>query len=173
MTQSNTETPACLETRSESENPWVEIRASSIHGQGAFAKQRIPADTRLIEYIGERVDKPESARRCDEGNPYIFAINDEWDIDGSVEWNPARFFNHSCSPNCESRQDGDDIWIWSIRDIEAGEELTYNYGYDLSEWRDYPCACGAPNCLGYIVAEEHQEEVRRVLAQAGVSGAEA
>jgi SET domain-containing protein len=145
---------------------WIEIRSSGIHGQGAFARCSIPAESRIIEYVGERVDKAESARRCDNSNPYIFAINDEWDIDGDVPWNPARFFNHSCSPNCESRQEEDRIWIWTLRDIAPGEELTYNYGYDLTEWRDYPCQCGAANCVGFIVAEEFQETVRRQLVSA-------
>ncbi len=142
----------------------LEIRASLIHGTGAFARRAIPPGTPIIEYVGERIDKAESARRCDDGNPFIFAINDDWDIDGSVDWNTARFVNHGCAPNCEARPEGDQMWIWSLRAIAPGEELTYNYGYDLSEWRDYPCACGAPDCVGYIVAEEHQDHVRRLLA---------
>jgi len=42
--------------------------------------------------------------------------------------------------------------------------LTFNYGYDLSEYRDHPCRCGAPNCVGYIVAEEFFDHVRRQLS---------
>lgn len=159
-TPTPTPTPA---STGEAGNEWIVIRQSDIHGTGAFARTHIPAETCLIEYLGERVDKEESGRRCEEGNPFIFFINDEWDIDGDVPWNPARFFNHSCDPNCEARQDDDHIWIWSTREIPPGTELTYNYGYDLSEWRDYECACGAPQCVGYIVAEEHQDQVRRQL----------
>jgi SET domain-containing protein len=143
---------------------WIEIRSSRIHGHGGFARKPIPAETRILEYLGERIDKRESARRCEEGNPFIFAINTLWDLDGNVPWNPARLLNHCCDPNCEARQDGDRVWIWSIRPIEVGEELTYNYGYDLTEWRDYPCACGVPGCVGFIVAEEYREHVLRQLA---------
>jgi hypothetical protein len=40
------------------------------------------------------------------------------------------------------------------RDIDVGEELTFNYGYDLQDYRDYPCQCGTVECVGYMVAEE-------------------
>lgn len=149
----------------EAINEWLELRPSGIHGRGAFARDRIPAETPVIEYLGRKIDKAESARLCEDGNPFIFTINDEWDIDGDVPWNPARFLNHSCGPNCEARQDEDRIWINALRDIAPGEELTFNYGYDISEWRDYPCACGAPNCLGFIVAEEFHDQVRAELAR--------
>ncbi|MBL9140065.1 MAG: SET domain-containing protein-lysine N-methyltransferase [Verrucomicrobiales bacterium] len=144
-------------------NEWMELGSSGIHGRGGFARCLIPAGTTIIEYVGERVGKEESSRRCEDGNPFIFTINEEWDIDGNVDQNPARFLNHSCAPNCEAQQEEDRIWIVAIRDIEAGEELTFNYGYDLSEWRDYPCDCGAASCLGYIVAAEHHSKVRQQL----------
>ena len=41
-----------------------------------------------------------------------------------------------------------------MRDIRAGEEITFNYNYDLQDYREHPCRCGAANCAGYIVAEE-------------------
>ncbi|MFN0066243.1 MAG: SET domain-containing protein [Limisphaerales bacterium] len=145
-------------------NEWVALGPSGIHGHGAYARRAIPAGTEVIEYLGERVSKAESERRCLAENPYIFTVNEEWDLDGDVPGNPARFLNHSCDPNCEAQQDGDRIWIVALRPIEPGEELTFNYGYELESWRDYPCACGAKNCLGYMVAEEHWAEVRREIA---------
>ncbi|MCC7376699.1 MAG: SET domain-containing protein-lysine N-methyltransferase [Verrucomicrobiales bacterium] len=146
-------------------NEWLELGHSGIHGRGGFARCLIPAGTSIIEYVGDRVDKAESSRRCEDGNPFIFTINTEWDIDGNVDWNPARFLNHSCAPNCEAQQEEDRIWIVALRDIEPGEELTFNYGYDISEWRDYPCGCGATSCLGFIVAAEHHVQVRQQLEQ--------
>ena len=52
------------------------------------------------------------------------------------------------------------IWIVAGRDIRAGEEITFNYGYDIESYREHPCHCGAPQCVGYIVAEEFFEDVR-------------
>ena len=136
------------------------FRESHIHGSGGFAAANLPAGTRLIEYLGERINKAEADRRCEEGNPFIFYLDEESDLDGNVDWNPARWFNHSCAPNCEADCGDGHVWIVTLRDITAGEELTFNYGYDLADYRDSPCRCGTPACIGYIVAEEHFEQVR-------------
>lgn len=156
------------DTTPATDHPLVEIRDSSIHGTGAFARRDIAAGTRMIEYVGERIAKEESARRCEAGNRYIFHLDDGNDLDGDVPWNPARFLNHSCAPNCEAVEDGGRIWIAALRDVCAGEELTFNYGYDLDDYRDYPCRCGAAGCVGYIVAEEFFPTVRRRMRQSAV-----
>lgn len=114
----------------------------------------LPAGTRVIEYQGELISKAESLRRCEQGNPFIFYFDTEHDLDGSTEGNPARFLNHSCAPNCEAQKLGNQIWIVAAREISRGEELTYDYGYDLEDYRDYPCRCGSPDCRGYIVDAE-------------------
>src|SRR5690606_11462248 len=110
---------------------WVEVRRSKIHGWGGLARRFIPAVRVVIEYVGEKISKAESLRRCEQNNHFIFALDDEWDLDGSVDWNPARWLNHSCEPNCEAQDDDGRIWIVALRDIQPGEELTFNYNYDL------------------------------------------
>ena len=133
---------------------------SAIHGRGAFAVQDLPPGIRLAEYGGERITKAESLRRCQAGNHFIFTLDAEWDLDGSGPDNDARLFNHCCDPNCEAVVDNGRIWLQSTRAVRAGQELTFNYGYDLTDYRDYPCRCGAPNCIGYMVAAEFFEQVR-------------
>ena len=146
-------------------NGRVRIETSRIHGTGAFAEQAIPAGTELLEYTGELISKEESLRRCEAGNQFVFTLDENWDLDGAVPTNPARFLNHSCEPNCEALQDEDNrIWITTKRDIRHGEELTFNYGYDLESYRDHTCRCGAARCVGFIVAEEFHDLVRRTTA---------
>ncbi len=145
----------------EVENPWIEFRPSAIHGMGGYARKPIPSGTEIIEYLGERISKEESLRRCEQNNPFIFGLDEAHDLDGDVEWNPARFLNHSCEPNCEALEDEGRIWISTLREIAPGEEITFNYGYSLEEYADNPCACGAPHCVGFMVAEEFHETVRR------------
>ena len=132
----------------------LEFRPSSIHGQGSFAAEPIRAGRLILEYVGEKITKNESLRRCEAGNAFIFELDDEWDIDGGVGWNPARFLNHSCAPNCDAEYIEGQIWIVARREIAPGEELTFNYGYDWEDHREHPCQCGAAECVGYIVAEE-------------------
>ena len=146
--------------RNAFETDVVLFKGSPIHGLGGFAKSAISKGTRIIEYVGERISKSESLRRCEQNNECIFALDDEQDLDGKVAWNPARFLNHSCAPNCEAVLQAGRIWIVARRNIAAGEELTFNYGYDLTDYQDHLCYCGSPNCLGYIVAEEFFEHVR-------------
>jgi SET domain-containing protein len=133
---------------------WLSFQRSGIHGTGGFASLPIPKGTRIIEYVGEKIDKRESLRRCEANNQYIISLSADWDLDGDFQWNLARLLNHSCAPNCEAEKLGEQIWITAIRDIAAGEELTFNYGFDLEQYREYPCNCGSPNCIGFIVAEE-------------------
>jgi uncharacterized protein len=132
----------------------VLIKGSAIDGRGGFARADISAGERVIEYVGRKIDKKESLRQCELENPCIFHLDEEHDLDGNVEWNPARFLNHSCSPNSEAQDIDGAIWIVALRDIKAGEEITFNYNYDLEDYKEHPCRCGATNCVGYILAEE-------------------
>ena len=132
---------------------WVEFKASPIHGTGGFARVDIPTGTRVMEYVGRKISKAESLRLCELNNQYIFALDDEYDLDGSAGFNPARFLNHSCAPNCEAELVNGRVWIIALRNIRAAEEITFNYGYDLDDYKEHPCRCGAAECAGYIVAE--------------------
>jgi len=152
------------EDRPVEETEWASFKRSSIHGTGGFARREIPSGARVLEYVGEKIDKRESLRRCEADNEYIFTLDDRTDIDGNVAWNPARFLNHSCAPNCEAELAEGRIWIVALRLIRAGEELTFNYGFDLEDYRNYPCRCGAVNCAGFIVAEEFFDHVRQQQA---------
>lgn len=143
------------------ETDWLIFKRSTIHGTGGFARRGIPSGTRIIEYVGPRISKEEALAQCELNNEYVFSLNDREDINGNVEWNPARFINHSCTPNCEAELEDDRIWIVACRDIAAGEEVSFNYGFDLETYRDYPCQCGAASCLGFMVAEEFFDHVRK------------
>jgi len=147
-------------------SPYILVRNSAIHARGVFAKRQIFAGTRIIEYVGEKITKAESDRRAEivlnvskgdriKGAVYIFTLNKRYDLDGNVPHNTARFINHSCDPNCEAHLIHGHIWIVAICDIPKGAELTYNYGYGMEDYEDHPCHCGAHNCVGYILAEEH------------------
>lgn len=151
-----------------------ELRGSPIHHQGMFARKAIAAGTKVIEYLGERVPKAisneralaweASAREKGEGMVYVFDLNDAYDLDGNVPDNPAKYINHGCEENCEAVNEDDRIFIYSLRDIEKGEELLFDYGYGLEHFLDHPCRCGAKDCIGYIVAKPDRPKLKRLLA---------
>lgn len=160
--------------KSEKANKWVYVKDSGIHGRGVFARRRIPKDTRIMEYFGERISKKESTRRGTEqmekaardktvGAVYIFDLNKKWDIDGNVPENIARFANHSCEENCEAYNEDDRIFYYASRQIEKGEEILIDYGYALEHFMDHPCCCGFENCVGYIVSKEDRKKLKRML----------
>jgi uncharacterized protein len=133
----------------------VRVGPSRIAGQGLFAAQHIHKGTRIIQYIGEKISSRERALRLAAGNAYIFHLTYRHAIDGQTPENTARYINHSCDPNCEVEKTSDTIWIIALREITAGEELTYNYGYDARDYQGNPCNCGAQRCCGYILAQEY------------------
>jgi hypothetical protein len=154
-------------------NAFCEVRNSPIHGKGVFASRFIRKGTRILEYVGERIDKEESNRRglvlfeqsqkTGGAAVYIFDLNDEFDLDGNKDYNDARLVNHSCDPNCEMVNEDDRLFLYSLRDIRPEEELCFDYGYDIEHFMDHPCRCGAPNCVGYIVARSQWGQLRRRL----------
>jgi SET domain-containing protein len=144
------------------------VRRSGIQGMGVFATRRIPKGTRLIEYTGERLTDAESDARYPEddesGNhhTFLFSIGDDIVIDAAVGGNDARWINHSCDPNCDAVIEDERLWIETIRDVKPGEELAYDYAYELEERhspaakRRYPCRCGSSKCRGTILAKKRK-----------------
>jgi SET domain-containing protein len=141
------------------------LRKSPIHGKGVFAREPIQAGTRLAEYKGERITPAEADARYPDTSTalhhtFLFQIDDDVVVDAGRGGNLARWINHSCDPNCDATIDDGRIYIESIRDIPAGEELTYDYQFVLEERhtpaakRRYPCVCGARNCRGTLLARK-------------------
>ncbi|MBW2994734.1 SET domain-containing protein-lysine N-methyltransferase [Candidatus Woesearchaeota archaeon] len=159
------------------ETPLMIVKESGIHNRGAFAKTNIKKGISVVEYVGEKISKQETEKRqtssleaakqdsC-KGSVYIFELNKEFDIDGDVSYNLAKYINHSCEPNCEIKYIDGRIWIVAKRNIKEGEEITYNYGFDLEDYQDYPCRCGSRNCAGYIVDEEDWPELFKMAGRA-------
>ena len=150
-------------SKSTRRHPLVKIRVrvgtSDIAGQGLFAVQDIRQGTKVLRYIGEKITHAESERRLAAGNVYIFGLDERYAIDGSTPKNTARYINHSCDPNCHTEQFGNTIWIVAIKDIRAGEELTYNYGYEIDDEATEPCHCGAKHCCGSILGAQYWHRI--------------
>ena len=133
----------------------------------------------IVQYLGERISHEEADRRglereamvqnskSGEGAVYLFTLNENWVLDGNEEDNPARLINHSCEPNCEAVIYGDgeeaEIWLVAKRDLKKGEELSFDYGFDLENFREHPCLCGSKKCVGFIVGEDYRSELKKLL----------
>jgi SET domain-containing protein len=149
-----------------------ELRRSPIQGKGAFATRRIRPGQRIIEYVGEHIDRDEGDRRYDDAHmsrhhTFLFALDDGSVIDAAVGGNEARFINHSCDPNCQAIEEDGRIFIEAIRNIQPGSELLYDYAYERSDDHTeedeqlYVCKCGSPKCRGSILAPRKKTRGRK------------
>ena len=134
-------------------------------GRGLYASKDIKEGTRIIDYIGKIITKKqtEETERFDNAKPiYLFNLNKKYDLDGDFKYNTARLINHSCGPNCEVTGKGLKLWIFAIRDIKKGEELSYDYGFGYDkDYKDYVCKCGKSNCCGFIVREGSRWRIKK------------
>lgn len=143
-------------------NSLFEVRQSKIQGRGVFALKNIRKGKRIVEYIGERIHPDEETIRYDEDkmkrhHTYLFEVDENVTIDGNSRGNEARYINHSCDPNCESVNEEGRIYIEAIKSIKPGEEITYDYNYEVEgrvtkkEKEFYKCRCNSTNCRGTIL----------------------
>ncbi|KAG0009194.1 histone methyltransferase set1 [Entomortierella chlamydospora] len=132
---------------------------SQIHDWGLFAMEKVDANDMVIEYIGEVIrqkvadHREKRYERMGIGSSYLFRVDDDTVIDATKMGNIARFINHCCTPNCNAKiitVDGQKkIVIYAKRDIEEGEEITYDYKFPI-EADKIPCLCGSRGCRGTL-----------------------
>ena len=116
-------------------------------GLGLFATKPIKKGTKIVRYFGPLLD---SRKKKDDAieNKYLFELNNRWTIDGSVRENIARYINHACKPNAESdvRPRKRRVFIRAIKNIEPGEEISYDYGTDYFKAYLKPIGCKCAAC---------------------------
>lgn len=115
----------------------------SVAGKGLFTEVDIPKGACIVEYIG--IDVPEKDQHKINSR-YLFETAKGKMINGNIPGNIARYINHSCAPNCEAQGPAGKVFIFSIKKIKAGEELTYDYGEEYFDeyFKDGGCKC--PKC---------------------------
>src|SRR5437588_11148261 len=135
----------------------IEVRESGVHGRGVYTMQFIRRGTRIIEYAGERVPWERAPDNADDPHTFNFGLENGDVINPEIGGNDARWINHSCNPNCEAIEEDDRIFIDAIRDIEAGEELFYDYALEIDEpiteesKKKFACYCDSSKCRGTML----------------------
>jgi len=113
-------------------------------GLGLFTNDYIKKGSFIIEYFGPMLSNEEADEK---GGRYLFELNTRWTIDGTPKKNKARYINHSCRPNCEVKIRGRRIFIYAIRNIKPGEELSYDYEKEYFDEYIKPHGCKCVKCL--------------------------
>jgi SET domain-containing protein len=128
----------------------VEVRASAIDGQGAFAAEPIPARRKIGEIRGESVSVEQARIRATRHERImIVEVSAKKAIDFSRSDDPMRYTNHSCAPNARLVIANGRVEFFSSSAISPGTEITVDYGETHHEGR-LPCRCGAPGCRGAL-----------------------
>lgn len=140
----------------------VSFARSAIHNWGLYALEPIAAKEMIIEYVGEQIrqqvaeHREKSYLKTGIGSSYLFRIDENTVIDATKKGGIARFINHCCNPSCTAKiikvEGTKRIVIYALRDIDANEELTYDYKFEreTNDEERIPCLCGAPGCKGYL-----------------------
>jgi SET domain-containing protein len=117
--------------------------ARSRAGLGLFARVPIRKGQFIARYSGRKI-RTETADDLD--TRYLFEINTRWTIDGATRKNTARYINHSCRPNAEVYFVKHAVKIRAIKNVKAGDEITYHYGRNYFEAFIKPVGCKCLPC---------------------------
>jgi SET domain-containing protein len=133
-------------------------------GKGVFARRSYPATAVVGEITGEIIDD------ANYSSEYCFDMGDGLHLEPVA---PFRFVNHSCEPNCEfdylensdylessdrpAEKIGKTAFLFALRDIMNGEELTIDYNWPTAS--AIPCRCQTPSCRGWVVSEDLIDEL--------------
>ena len=144
----------------------VEVLEVGEKGFGLFTLEKLIAHQFVAEYVGELISEAELIRRLtssvDEQHLYMMQLKDNTYVDARYKGAMTRHINHSCDPNCTVQ-----VWsvkgryrvgIFTIKPIEEGTELTFDYQWMPSNRRPTKCLCGCgPKCRGYIEVMTEQQ----------------
>ncbi|EGZ20174.1 hypothetical protein PHYSODRAFT_312951 [Phytophthora sojae] len=113
-------------------SPHLEVRRTLRMGRGVFALVKILKGDLIREFVGEKYSP------C----LYTMKYRVKHYIDAQEFGNKSRLFNHSCEPNSRAEEwtvaGNYRVGIVAGRDIQAGEEITFDYG---SEYYFNECMC--------------------------------
>ena len=115
------------------------VKASTLpgSGKGLFTKKFIPRGSRIVEYKGRMTTWNEVKNDADNG--YIYTIDNQHVIDAKNSVKTfGRYANDArglvkikgVSNNSTYVNDGNKVFIESIKDIPAGGEILVSYGKD-------------------------------------------
>lgn len=159
----------CTNKRFQQHQCWpCRVFRTEKKGCGITAELQIPPGEFIMEYVGEVIDSEEFERRQhlyskDRKRHYYFmALRGEAIIDATSKGNISRYINHSCDPNAETQKwtvNGElRIGFFSVKPIQAGEEITFDYQYQRYGRDAQRCYCEATNCRGWIGGEPDSDE---------------
>jgi len=117
-------------------------------GCGVFAREPIKKGELLSLWGGRILAEQELDPNIPDFTQRILQIEEGFYLETPASLEPSDCFNHSCEPNVGF---SGQIALVAMRDIEAGEELDFDYAMcDGTPYDEFDCYCGAENCRGRV-----------------------
>jgi uncharacterized protein len=125
---------------------------TGIHGRGVFTDEPIVRGAHILDYTGPFL-------RYEQTTPETYALQIAPDLYIGESGSFDDFVNHNCDPNSGLLIDGTQVRLMAIRDIEAGDEIFFDYSTTMDE-DDFEmhCRCGSPVCRGLVRDGKHLPE---------------
>ena len=119
---------------------------SSIAGTGLFTSKNIKKGEVAFIMKGPKIKFHPKNREESMATPNIVGLDKDFYIEPI---SPYVFINHHCEPNL-AVDDNDGVSYVALKNIKAGDELTFDYS--ISEYSDWemPCSCNSPKCRKII-----------------------
>lgn len=133
-------------------------------GKGVFASAPIIKDDRLAVFGGFVMTLDEEQHLPEHIRDFAHQIDDDLVLGIREEGQEqlVDHFNHSCDPNAGFKGQ---IFLVAMRDIDAGEEITFDYAMTLAEApnpEEFPyslaCECGLASCRKTITDRDWRRE---------------
>jgi hypothetical protein len=140
-------------------HPDASTRPTATKGIGVFALDAIPAGTTVAGFGGRVVDGDELEGLGQAVRIHALQIDDDLFLASTPPFDPADYVNHSCDPNCGIVGS---VLLVTMRDVEAGEELCFDYAMtDSDDYDMFDCTCGTQRCRGVVTGDDwKQPELR-------------
>lgn len=135
--------------------PSAEMRDLGHKGHGSFATDFIPRGTVVATFGGTASTKQGLRHFPAERVSRSIQVEVDLFFVGPEHREPGDSINHSCEPNCGMRNA---TQVVAMRDIEVGEELTFDYAMsDMAAYDEFNCSCGALTCRGRVTGRDWQD----------------
>lgn len=133
-------------------NNYWEVKDTEDKGLGVFCKKRIKEKTIIGKYSGKKIKIEEYDLDKDKDGLYLMYLDDIYAIYPDLKKQDIHLLNHSCDPNCWIYNFNGNVYVFTLRDIKKGEELTISYLLPPKDESCNPCThfcrCGSKNCSG-------------------------
>jgi uncharacterized protein len=133
-------------------NPKCEARERPDGGCAVFAREKISKGELVSLWGGKILHRDQLDPAMPHFTQRILQVDEVLYLLTAEEKEPNDCFNHSCDPNLGFTGQ---IGLLTMRDIEAGEELTFDYAMsDGSPYDEFECHCGSADCRGKVTGDD-------------------